>query len=290
MRTNKNKELIANKRSPRRVFSDVLITAIMIVLVIVILYPFMVMLLVSLKDTKEALISPNSIPNKLLLGNYLKAWKSMNYPKVFGNTVYITVASLAGIILFSGICSYVIAWSTRKKFYNAIYLLFICGIMIPFYTALVPLTKLMTDLHLNNSLTGMILFYIGRNMPMAVFLYTGFIRGVSGEILEASKVEGANIWQVYWKIMFPIMKPITSTILVLDALNIWNDYLFPKIMLIGKNLRTITLAQAYFKGENSGMMNLTFAAYILTIIPIIIFYFVFQKNIVEGVAAGAVKG
>lgn len=214
----------------------------------------------------------------------------MNYPKVFANTVYVTAASLVGIILFSGICSYVIAWSRHKKFYNGIYLLFICGIMIPFYTALVPLTKLMTNLHLNNSLTGMILFYIGRNMPMAVFLYTGFIRSVSVEILEAGRVDGADVWKLYWKIMFPIMKPITSTILVLDALGIWNDYLFPKIMLIGKDLRTITLAQAYFKGENSGMMNLTFAAYILTIIPVILFYFAFQKNIVEGVAAGAVKG
>ena len=284
MRVKKNNDIVMNKRSPRRVVSDVMTTLIMSVLVLIILYPFIVMLLVSLKDTKEALVSPNSIPSKLHWENYVKAWKNMNYLKVFGNTVYITVASLAGIILFSGICSYVISWSKYKRFYNGIYLLFICGIMIPFYTALVPLTKLMTDLHLNNSLTGMIWLYIGRNMPMAVFLYTGFIRSVSVEILEAGKVDGANIWDLYWKIMF------TSTILVLDALGIWNDYLFPKIMLIGKDLRTITLAQAYFKGENSGMMNLTFAAYILTIIPVILFYFAFQKNIVEGVAAGAVKG
>ena len=290
MHADKNKEIVSNKRSRKRVLSDVVVTVIMILLVLLILYPFIVMLFVSLKDTKEALVSPNSKPERLLWGNYLKAWKNMNYPKVFVNTVYITAVSLAGIILFSGICSYVIAWSAHTKFYNGVYLLFICGIMIPFYTALVPLTKLMTDLHLNNSLTGMIWFYIGRNMPMAVFLYTGFIRSVSAEILEAGKVDGANIWNLYWKIMFPIMKPITSTILVLDALGIWNDYLFPKIMLIGKDLRTITLAQAYFKGENSGMMNLTFAAYILTIIPVILFYFAFQKNIVEGVAAGAVKG
>ncbi len=290
MRAKKNEDIVMNKRSPRRVFSEVFVTLIMTVFVLIILYPFIVMLLVSLKDTKEALVSPNSIPDKLMWENYLKAWKSMNYPKVFANTVYVTAASLVGIILFSGICSYVIAWSRHKKFYNGIYLLFICGIMIPFYTALVPLTKLMTNLHLNNSLTGMILFYIGRNMPMAVFLYTGFIRSVSVEILEAGRVDGADVWKLYWKIMFPIMKPITSTILVLDALGIWNDYLFPKIMLIGKDLRTITLAQAYFKGENSGMMNLTFAAYILTIIPVILFYFAFQKNIVEGVAAGAVKG
>lgn len=290
MRYNKNKELTRNKTSPNRELSDIFVTAVMLVFVLLILYPFVIMLMVSLKDTKEALINPNSIPKVLHWENYAKAWISMDYPRVFGNTLYITVISLAGIILFSGLCSYIIAWSTRKKFYNFIYLMFISGILIPFYTALVPLTKLMTDLHLNNSISGMILYYIGRNMPMSVFLYTGFARSVPVEILESSKIEGANIWQVYWKIMFPIMKPITSTILVLDALNIWNDYLFPKIMLTSKNLRTVTLAQAYFRGENAGMMNLTFAAYILTVIPVIIFYFTFQKYIIKGVAAGAVKG
>jgi len=290
MRYNKNKELTRNKTSPNRKLSDIFVTAVMVVFVLLILYPFVIMLMVSLKDTKEALINPNSITKVLHWENYAKAWISMDYPRVFGNTLYITVISLAGIILFSGLCSYIIAWSTRKKFYNFIYLMFISGILIPFYTALVPLTKLMTDLHLNNSISGMILYYIGRNMPMSVFLYTGFARSVPVEILESSKIEGANIWQVYWKIMFPIMKPITSTILVLDALNIWNDYLFPKIMLTSKNLRTVTLAQAYFRGENAGMMNLTFAAYILTVIPVIIFYFTFQKYIVKGVAAGAVKG
>lgn len=290
MYADKSKNLAKNKRSPKRIVSETLITVIMIIFVLLILYPFIVMLMVSLKDTKDALVSPNTIPDTIIYENYLRAWNSMNYPKVFSNTVYITGCSLIGIILFSGIASYVIAWSTHKKFYNIVYLLFICGIMIPFYTALVPLTKLMTDIHLNNSLTGMIFYYIGRNMPMSIFLYTGFVRGISSEILEAGKVDGTNTWNLYWKIMFPIMKPITSTILVLDALNIWNDYLFPKIMLIGKDLRTITLAQAFFKGENGSMMNLTFAAYMLSIIPVIIFYFAFQKNIVEGVAAGAVKG
>ena len=290
MRGNKESSFVANKRSPRKVVKEIIITLLMILMVAIVLYPFWVMLLVSLKTAKDALVVPNTIPKVLEWGNYTKAWKSMNFPKVLANTAYMTVISLAGIIVFSGLASFVIAWSTHKKFYNFIYLFFLCGIMIPFYTALVPLSKLMTQLHLNNSLSGMIIYYIGRNMPMAVFLYTGFIRGVSSEILEAGKVDGANIWQLYWRVMFPIMKPITSTILVLDALNIWNDYLFPKIMLVGKSLRTITLAQAFFKGENQGMMNLTMAAYILTVIPIVIFYFAFQKNIVEGVAAGAVKG
>ena len=127
-------------------------------------------------------------------------------------------------------------------------------------------------------------------MPMAVFLYTGFIRGVNSGILEAARIDGANLMQLYWRVLFPIMKPITSTILVLDALSLWNDFLFPRIMLSKNSLRTVTLAQFFFRTENSNKWELAFAAYILTIIPILIFYFVFQKNIVKGVAAGAVKG
>lgn len=109
-------------------------------------------------------------------------------------------------------------------------------------------------------------------------------------ILEAAKIDGANLMQLYWRVLFPIMRPITSTIVVLDALSLWNDFLFPRIMLSKSSMRTVTLAQFFFRTENNSKWELAFAAYILTIIPIIIFYFAFQKNIVKGVAAGAVKG
>lgn len=279
-----------NKRPARKIIREALVICIMLLCVAVILYPFFIMLMVSVKSTKEALVSPNTFPTEFHWENFAIAWESMNFLNVFKNTVVITVFSLVGIIVFSGLAAYIIAWSKHQKFYNVIYLLFICGIMIPFYTALVPLVKLMSTLKLNNSIVGMIIYYIGRHMPMAVFLYTGFVRGISGEILEAGRIDGANLMQLYWRVLFPIMKPITSTILVLDALNLWNDYLFPKIMLTSKSLRTVTLAQYFFRAENSNRWELAFAAYILTIIPILIIYFVFQKNIVKGVAAGAVKG
>ena len=162
--------------------------------------------------------------------------------------------------------------------------------MIPFYTALVPLVKLMNDLHMTNSLLGMVVYYVGRRMPMNVFLYVGFVRGVSSEILEAGEIDGAGLWKLFWKILFPLMKPITVTIMLLDSMATWNDFLMPKIMLSTKVNRTITLAQYFFRSENNNKWELTFAAYILTLLPIMIFYFAFQKNIVKGVAAGAVKG
>ena len=274
----------------RKKISEILVFILLLAFCLVVLYPFFIAVLMSFKTTKEAVLDPTSLPKVWEVKNYADAYVSMDFLRVFGNSAFLTLASVAGIILCAGWASYVIAWSDKQKFYNLIYLFFISGIMIPFYTTLVPLTKLMKNMGLMNSLPGMVLFYIGRNMPMAVFLYVGFVRGVSREILEAGRIDGAGSLQLYWRILFPIMKPITSTIIVLDAMNIWNDFLFPRITLTSKVNRTITLAQYFFKTENMNRWNLAFAAYVLTIIPIVLFYFAFQKNIVKGVAAGAVKG
>lgn len=280
----------AEKKLNGRKIKALLIEVIMILVTAVTLYPFLIMIFVSLKSTKEALISPNTIPSEFHFENFSKVWGIMGYERVFVNTLIITALSLLGIVVFSGMASYILAWSKHTKFYNFLYFFFLCGIMIPFYTALVPLVKLMTDIHLTNSLIGMVIYYIGRNMPMAVFLYVGFIRGVSREILEAAKIDGASVLKLYWTVLFPILKPITTTIIVLDALSLWNDFLFPRMMLTKSNLRTIALSQFYFTGEYGSKWELAFAAYLLTIIPILILYFLLQKNIIKGVAAGAVKG
>lgn len=280
----------ASKPARRKRLAPIIMEIVIILIVGIMLYPFLIMIFVSLKSTKEALISPSTFPSELHFENFAKSWGIMNYERVFVNTFVITALSLFGIIVLSGLAAYIISWSRRVRFYNFIYIFFLCGIMIPFYTALVPLVKLMSDTHMINSIPGIILYYCGRNMPMAVFLYVGFVRGVPREILESGKIDGANLWQLYWKILFPILKPITTTILVLDALHLWNDFLFPRMMLTKSNLRTIALSQFYFTGEYGSKWELAFAAYLLTIIPIVIFYFLLQKNIIKGVASGAVKG
>ncbi|MDO4298191.1 MAG: hypothetical protein Q4C59_06915 [Lachnospiraceae bacterium] len=172
------RETRKHRRAPRRRLQDILIMAIMSFCVLIILYPFFIMLFVSVKSTKEALISPSSLPTEFHWENFVIAWQKMNFLNVFKNSVFVTSLSLIGIIILSGLAAYIIAWSKYTRFYNFLYLFFLCGIMIPFYTSLVPLVKLMTALGLTNSRVGMTLYYCGRNMPMAVFLYTGFIRGI----------------------------------------------------------------------------------------------------------------
>lgn len=262
----------------------------MTLLALTVLYPFFMMVGVSLKSPLEALISPDTFPSEFHFANYSEAWKIMDYPTVFLNTLIITLGGSLGIVAVTGLSAFIIAWSKHHKFYNAIYILFLCGLMIPFYTSLVPLVKLMSNLGFTNSRIGLILYYWGRNVPMATFLYVGFMRGISREILEAGEIDGTNTWTLYWKILFPLTKPITTTIFILDAMALWNDFLFPRMMLTKSALRTISLSQYYFTGELGSEYNLAFAAYNLTIIPIMLLYFVMQKHIIKGVASGAVKG
>lgn len=269
---------------------DVVTWTVVAIATLLTIYPLFIMIMVSLKSTKEALISPNTIPTEVHWENYLLAIQNMDLPRVLLNTVILTGASVAGVIVISGLASYPIALSKHTKLYNFIYYLFLCGIMIPFYTTLVPLVELMNGLNLTDSIPGMIIYYLGRRIPMDVFLYVGFVRGMSYEIIEAAEIDGANIWQTYWKILFPVMKPITTTIMLLDSMGIWNNFLMPRLMLTSKANRVIALAQYYFRSENNNKWELTFAAYVITLLPIVIFYFVFQKNIIKGVGAGAVKG
>jgi raffinose/stachyose/melibiose transport system permease protein len=281
---------IKNKAKTKKILKQGLIHLILIIAVCVLLYPVACTVFVSLKSTKEALLSPNTFPTEFHFENFVEAWNVMNYPRVFLNTVLVTAGGLVGVVFISSAAAYTIAWSKHIKLYTFFYVFFLCGIMIPFHTSLVPLVNLMADIKFNDSIWGLIVFYWGRNIPMSVFLFVGFIRGISREIPEAAKIDGANLFQIYLKILFPMMKPITSTIIVLDALAFWNDFLFPRLMLVASDNRTIALAQYYFKGEYSTQYNIAFAGYVLAALPVLILYFFMQKYIVKGIAAGAVKG
>ncbi len=267
-----------------------LIEIFMVIVTLIFLYPFVIMLFASLKTSKEALVSPASFPTSFQWTNYVEAYEIMKFNQVVFNSLFVTIVSVAGIIFFAGLAGFVIGKSKHKKFYNIFYIIFLCGFMIPFYTTLVPLVQLMSELNLNNSLIGLSIYHWGRNMPMAVFLYVGFVRSVPNEIIESGRIDGANVWQLYWKVTFPVLKPITTSLIILDALAIWNEFLMPRLMLSSTSLRTIPLTQFYFQGEHGSKYELAFAAYIISMLPILILYIFMQKNIIKGISAGAVKG
>lgn len=262
---------------------------IMILVVLVFLFPFYVVLSVSVKSPQQALMDPSGFPTSVHFENFVEAFYTMRFPVVFSNSVFITVLGVTGIVLLSVCAAYPLA-KGHGKGYHWLYLAFVCGIMVPFHTTLVPLVKNIADLHLLNSRLGLIIVYLGRSIPFAIFLYTGFIRGISNQILEAAEIDGASPFYLFLSIVLPLLKPITATVVILNALDLWNDFLLPLLVISDYSKQTIPLSQYMFYGTYGTQWQLAFAGYVIAMSPIIILYIFMQKNIVKGVAAGALKG
>jgi raffinose/stachyose/melibiose transport system permease protein len=263
--------------------------AIMLAVTIIYLYPFFIMLFVSLKSAKEALISPNTFPKDIRILNYASAWKIMQFHKPFVNSVIITSLGVLGVALVGGMAAFILAKS-KKRYAISLFYFFVAGIMIPFYTSLIPIVKIMNMLNLTDSRIGLAIAYMGKAMPMALFMFYGFIKGTPDSIIESAIIDGAGKWTTYWKIVFPLMKPITTTVVILDVLWFWNDFLFPMLMLSSPSKRTIPLSQYYFSSEYGTQWELAFASYIIAMIPVLVLYIFGQKNIISGISSGAVKG
>ncbi|TBL79110.1 carbohydrate ABC transporter permease [Paenibacillus thalictri] len=261
---------------------------VLVVMTAVYLFPFYIMVTQSLKSPQESMYNPLGLPQALQTDNFTKVWKLMRFGEAFSNSFWLTLVSVVGIALVSGICSFAIARRASKG-YVILYYIFVCGLLIPFYMTLSPLIKLMKDLQLINSLMGLALAYIGRGIPFAVFLYVGFIRAIPKEIMESAVIDGCSPNRLYWSIVFPMVRNITSTLIILNALWVWNDFLFPLLTLQNVAQRTIPLAQYMFYGQYNTEWNLAFASYLLSILPLVLIYFFMQRQIIEGISTGGVK-
>ena len=266
-----------------------LIEAVILLFTLIYLYPFYAVIVLSVKTPSQALMDPMAFPTSFETFNFITAWEKTNFPTTFLNTVIVTVSSVLLIILVTGMGSFVLA-RCRNKFTGFLYYFFIAGLMIPFYLSLTPSVKLMKDLGMMDSIAGLSISYVGKNVAFAVFLFMGFIRGIPNEISESAVMDGCHPLRLYWSIYFPMLKHIVSTLAILDTLTVWNDFLFPLLILQSKKNQTLTLVQYIFRSEANTQWNLIFASYLLAMIPLLVLYFVLQRNIVEGIAAGAVKG
>lgn len=173
---------------------------------------------------------------------------------------------------------------------NTVFLIFISCIIVPFYTAMIPLVKFMSSIKMTNSYFGVIAVYIAINMSFTVFLYMGFIRNISIELEEAAIVDGCTRLSIFWRIIFPLLTPITATVAILNSLNIWNDFLIPLLLISSPAKRNIPNALFAFQGQYNNKWDLAFASLILSIMPIIIFYLALQKSIIKGITQGSIKG
>jgi raffinose/stachyose/melibiose transport system permease protein len=183
---------------------------------------------------------------------------------------------------------YTLGRNKGSKFYNFVYLFIVSGMFVPFAILMMPLAKQTAELGLANWF-GVILLYVVFYMPMNVMLYSGYLVNIPLALEEAARVDGASTWHTYWKIIFPIMKPMHATVAVITALAVWNDVMTPLVIMAGSSQNTLPLAQLNFQSQFGTNYNLAFASYLLSLIPILIFYLICQKQILNGVVNGAVK-
>ena len=177
----------------------------------------------------------------------------------------------------------------KSKFYKLIYFYVVSGMFVPFAILMMPLVKQTAQMGTDN-IFGVILCYLVFYMPMNVLLYSGYLKNIPVALEEAADIDGASTWTTYWKVVFPMMKPMHATVAILTALGTWNDVMTPLVIMSGTGQNTLPLAQLNFQTQFGTNYNLAFASYILALIPILIFYIICQKQILNGVANGAIKG
>ena len=262
------------------------------ILSVLYLYPILLVFLNSFK--KKVYISkfPFKLPaDNMFVGleNYIRGIEKTGLVSAFGWSLFITVGSVAAIILCCSMCAWYIS-RVHTKFTSGLYLLCLFAMIVPFQMEMYTLSKVANMLHLGNP-WGIIIIYLGFGAGLAVFMFTGFMKSIPLEIEDAAMIDGCTPLQTFFKIVMPITKPTCVTVTILQAMWVWNDYLLPSLVLDTKKYKTIPIAVQYLKGGYGSVdMGAMMGTLVLAIVPIIIFYLACQKYIIEGVVAGAVKG
>lgn len=277
--------MVESKRTWKSYAGEVL----MLLLCAVFFIPFYYMLVNTFKPAKDATASPLSLPIKnFTLDLYKEALNTINFWSSLKNSLIITVVSVIIIVVIGSMAAYAIE-RRKNKLTKFLAFYFLVGFMVPAQTTLIPLFNLMSSLKLQNSVPGMIVLYTSW-CNFALFMYQGFIGNVPKDLEEAALIDGCGLWKMYWKIAFPLLKPVTTTIVIFDVMWIWNDFMMPYLFI--SSSENFTLIMEVYKGVGQFSNNWTvmLCTMVIVLIPIVIFYLIMQKHIIGGITAGAVKG
>lgn len=258
---------------------------------LLILFPMYITLATTLKTSSESANSFFTLPKSLYLGNYQKVLEDSKLYYAYGNTLMVTLVSLIGEMIILPPMGFAVSRGMKdKKFFRGLYYFFLLGIFLPWQVRMMPVVKLMGWFNLLSPL-GITLLYIAHATCESMFLYVGYLSTVSTSIEEAAYIDGASTFQIYSRVILPLMKPILSTVLIREGLAIWNDFQFPLITLNRSyKMWTLTIYLNNYQSEYGVNYNEAFSCLILTCLPIIIFYVLMQKQIMGGLTSGAVKG
>ncbi len=263
----------------------------LLILAVLFLTPILIVFMNSFKGRFFISDTPFALPDAQTFSgvkNYISGVAKTGFIQAFGYSLFITVFSVGAIVLFTSMTAWCIT-RVKSKFSTMIYYLLVFSMIVPFQMVMFTMSKMANITHLDNPI-GIIVIYLGFGAGLSVFIFSGFIKSIPHEIEEAATIDGCNPIQTFFWIVFPILKPISITVAILNTMWVWNDYLLP-YLVIGSNYRTIPIAVQYLQGGyGSRDMGAMMAMLVLGILPIIIFYLSLQKYIIKGVVAGAVKG
>lgn len=277
----------------KKTVSNGILFAVLCVLVVVFLTPIFFVLVNSFKGKLFISDAPFALPTAETfsgLTNYINGIEKTGFFSAFGCSLFITVFSVLAILLFTSMTAYYLT-RVKGKITTILYFMFVFSMIVPFQMVMFTMSKLANVCHLNNPL-GMIILYLGFGAGLSVFMFCGFIKSIPLDIEEAAMIDGCNPLQTFFGVVMPILKPTAITVAILNAMWIWNDYLLPYLVIgLSTKYKTIPVAVQYLVGSYGDRdMGAMMALLVLSIIPIIVFYLVCQKYIIEGVIAGAVKG
>lgn len=257
--------------------------------------PFYILIVNAFKTKKDLFESTLKLPATLTFKNFETAATKLSllseansfWSSSLFNSLFITIFSVIVTIIFTSMAAWMLV-RTKSKVSTFIFFMFIAAMLVPFQAVMLPLVALAGKLAMQNRI-GLIFMYLGFGSSLSIFLYHGFIKGLPISVEEAAIVDGCSPWQVFWKIVFPTLKPIHITVGALNVIAIWNDFLLPQLMINQKGMQTIPLKMFFFFGGYSKQWHLAMAGLLIAIIPVVIFYFMAQKHIIEGITAGANK-
>lgn len=270
--------------------SQIVIYLFIVIFVVAASYPIFWVVMSSFKDTHDlANLAPYQLPSHLYLGNYVTAFSGGRLLRYFINSVIVAVFTLLGIVFVGAPASFAIS-KLKFKQSDGLMKFFLMGMMIPIFICLIPMFQIYGRLGLRNTYLALILPQIGFSLPMCIFLYVGFMKFIPNELMEAAVIDGASTWKIFSSVIFPMAKNSTVTIVIYNFVNIWNEFTYANTFMTSSKMKTLPVGLNDFVGEMGKRdWGGTFAAITIAILPTIIIYFILNKQVMEGMAAGAVK-
>jgi len=249
-------------------------------------YPLIWMIYSSLKTDREIYLFPFSLPHEMQLDNWVQAWKLGNLGRYFINSVFITSVSVFLVALISSMAGYAFARLTFKG-RDFLFYTFLLGLILPAQVLIIPLFTFFDKIGILNTYFALILPYIAWGLPLSIYIFKSFFLTLPEDIADAAKIDGCSLFGLYWRIMLPLIRPALVTIAILQSIGIWNEFLLALLFIYDDELKTIPVGLLAFYGYHNVNYKLVFSALSITTIPVIIVYFIFEKQIVSGLTAGA---